>query len=98
MQLDRLDLGSVAGVRSVKPNQWHVTLRFLGAVNEDLVPALIAALIGAARAVSGPVRCTIGPATAWFANQRVLQLPVTGLDQVAEAVRSATIPLVPDGT
>ena len=96
-QLERLELGSVPGIRLVEPRQWHITLRFLGNVGDDLVPPLTDALVDAARSVSGPVHCTVGPGTAWFANQRVLQIPVTGLDEVAEAVRSATIPIVPTG-
>lgn len=95
-QLDRLQLGSLPGLRLVESQQWHVTLRFLGDVSEDRVPVLIGALEQSARELVGPVRCTVGPATAWFPGQRVLQIPVSGLDQVAEAIRSATIPIAPD--
>ncbi len=95
-QLLRLDLGSVPGMRLVGPEQWHMTLRFLGNVSADLVPALTDALVDAAEVVAGPVQCTVGPGTAWFANQRVLQIPVTGLDEVAKAIRSLTIQVVPD--
>ena len=96
-QLERLELGSFQGVRLVEPQRWHVTLRFLGELGEDLVPALIDSLVNAAASVAGPVRCTIGPQTAWFANQRVLQIPVSGLDDVADVVRSATTSFIPEG-
>ena len=46
--------------------------------------------------IPGPVHCTVGPRTAWFSGDRFLQIPVTGLDEVAEAVRRATVPLLPD--
>ena len=84
------------GLRMVRPEQWHVTLRFLGEVGDDLFPALVDALGCAATRVRVPVRCTLGPATAWFGGTRVLQIPATGLDGVAEAVRQATVPTIPD--
>lgn len=80
----------------VRPGQWHVTLRFLGEVDDDLYPVLVDALGSAVTGVGGPVRCTLGPATAWFGGLRVLQIPVTGLDGVAEAVRQATVRTIPD--
>jgi 2'-5' RNA ligase len=46
--------------------------------------------------MAGPLRCEVGPGTAWFSGERVLQFPVAGLDEAAEAVRRATLPLVPD--
>jgi 2'-5' RNA ligase len=95
-QLSALGLESVPGLRPVRPGQWHVTLRFLGEVNDDLIPVLVDALGRAAARVRGPVRATVGPATAWFGAGRVLQIPVTGLDGVAVAVREATVPIIPD--
>ena len=94
-RLGGLDLGEEKGLRPVGPDRWHVTLRFLGEVDEALVPGLSAALRTVAAAVPGPVRCRLGPATAWFTGVRVLQLPATGLDALAAAVREATLPLVP---
>jgi 2'-5' RNA ligase len=94
-RLSALELATAQHLRVVEPAQWHVTLRFLGQVDDDLLPALIDALGHAANHV-GPVRCILGPATAWFSGAKVLQIPVAGLDRAAEAVRGATIPLVPD--
>jgi 2'-5' RNA ligase len=95
-RLSSLELGHVQGVRLVRPGRWHITLRFLGEVEEDLVPALVDALGDAAESMAGPLRCEVGPETAWFSGERVLQIPVAGLDEGAEAVRRATLPLVPD--
>jgi RNA 2',3'-cyclic 3'-phosphodiesterase len=93
-RLARLDLDGEKGLRPVGPDRWHVTLRFLGEVDDALVPGLSDALRTAA-AASGPVRCRLGPATAWFTGVRVLQLPAAGLDALAAVVREATLPLVP---
>jgi 2'-5' RNA ligase len=95
-RLSALDLGSVPGLRTVHAGQWHVTLRFLGEVEDRLLPDLVDALGSAATRIRTPVRCTIGPATAWFGGTRVLQIPATGLDDVAEAVHQATVHTVPD--
>jgi RNA 2',3'-cyclic 3'-phosphodiesterase len=94
-RLSLLKLGSVRGLRVVRPEQWHITLRFLGEVEEDLVPAITDSLGTAARTLAG-ARCEVGPSTAWFGGNRVLQIPARGLDQMASAVRGATIPIVPE--
>lgn len=94
-RLSALALGSVPGLRAVPPGQWHITLRFLGEVDDDRVPVLVDALERAMPQVPGPVHCALGPATAWFSGERVLQIPVTGLDAVAGVVRRATIATVP---
>jgi RNA 2',3'-cyclic 3'-phosphodiesterase len=70
--------------RWTTPEQWHVTLRFLGAVDqprraEDALGAVDAA---PAEVVLGPAPETLGP--------KLLMLPVRGLDAVANAVRTAT--------
>jgi 2'-5' RNA ligase len=94
-RLSALALGSVPGLRAVPPGQWHVTVRFLGDVDDERVPSLVDALAGAAAEAPEPVHCALGPATAWFSGDRVLQIPVTGLDDVAGMVRRATVPIVP---
>jgi len=95
-RLAALQLGPVPGLRLVDPEDWHITLRFLGQVDEALVPSLADAIAAGTRVLTGPVRAVLGPGTAWFPGERVLQIPVAGLDSTAAAVRSATIPLVPD--
>lgn len=95
-RLSALDLGSGHGLRVVGPEQWHITLRFLGQVDDDRVPELSDALGRAAASLPGAIRCRLGPSTAWFSGDRVLQIPVDGLDEPAGAVRLATLPVVPD--
>jgi 2'-5' RNA ligase len=94
--LASLSLPDAPGLRLIEPDHWHVTLRFLGDVDEHLVPRLIDALGSTARRAIDPVVCIMGPGTAWFAGGRVLQIPVAGLDGTAAAVRTATVPIVPD--
>jgi 2'-5' RNA ligase len=92
-ELSALDLRRTPGLRPVSPEHWHITLRFLGDVSDDVVPALIDALMEVAQKTE-PVHCAVGPLTAWFNRGRVLQVPVAGLDRTAGAVRAATASLV----
>lgn len=95
-RLSALDLGSGHGLRVVGPGQWHITLRFLGEVGDDRVPELSDALGRVAASMPGALQCRLGPGTAWFSGDRVLQIPVEGLEGLAGAVRVATYPVVPD--
>lgn len=90
------ELGRTRGLRFVGPSRWHVTLRFLGEVDEDTARPLADALVSAVAAVRGPVECRLGPGTAWFTGVRVLQLPAAGVDGLAATVRDATVALVPE--
>jgi 2'-5' RNA ligase len=89
-RLGALDLGRGKNLRLVGPTRWHVTLRFLGDVADEAIGPLAEALVAAAAAFPGPVECRLGPATGWFSRVRVLQLPASGLDELASAVRAAT--------
>lgn len=71
------------GGRWTRRDQWHVTLRFLGSADVDEV---IRALEGVRLA---PIEAVVGPATA-ILGEGVLQLPVAGLDSLADAVVTAT--------
>jgi 2'-5' RNA ligase len=75
----------IDGLRWTGRDQWHVTLRFLGPV-ADVAPAAdaLAALEGV-----GPLTAVLGPAVERF-DQRVLHMPVGGLEPVAVAVAGAT--------
>jgi 2'-5' RNA ligase len=95
-RLSQLDLGPTEGLRVVGPGQWHITLRFLGEVGGERVPALVEALGAAAAELPGALPCQVGPGTAWFGGDRVLQIPVSGLEQAADAIRAATLSVVPD--
>ena len=66
----------VAGVRWTTPDQWHVTLRFLGDIELADAPTL--------PETSGE-RATMGPATTRLGRQ-LLAVPVAGLDALAAAV------------
>ncbi len=87
--LPRPDL---AQLRWTTEKQWHVTLRFLGEVEDPgpvtaalrVVPAVLAE-----RGVK-EVRAALGPTTAWFSGRQVLQAPVAGLDALARAVSEVT--------
>jgi RNA 2',3'-cyclic 3'-phosphodiesterase len=91
-----LELGKSKGLRFVGPSRWHVTLRFLGKVDAPAVGPLGDALIACGTAFAVPVECRLGPGTGWFTGVRVLHLPAAGLDSLAEAVRVATLPAVPE--
>ena len=79
-------------LRWTTSGQWHVTLRFLGAVEDaTAVAEALARVPGALRSAGiEEVRAHLGQASAWFEGRRILQVPVSGLDGVAAAVAEAT--------
>jgi 2'-5' RNA ligase len=86
--LDRvaaLDRPPVPGLRWTTRDQWHVTLRFLGTVPE--VRAAVEAM--AELSVFPAVEAVVGPAAGRF-GQRVLHLPVAGLEALADGAVLAT--------
>ncbi|MGH9182754.1 MAG: RNA 2',3'-cyclic phosphodiesterase [Acidimicrobiales bacterium] len=74
------------GVRWTGPDQWHVTLRFLGPL-EDAGTTEVAHRL--ARLAAGPAEATLGPTTQRL-GRSVLVIPVGGLDPLAAAVAGAT--------
>lgn len=72
--------------------QWHITLRFLGEVDAEQVPALCDALdtVPTVLADDVVVEAVLGPVSGWFPGRHVLQVPVGGLDELAEAVAEAS--------
>jgi RNA 2',3'-cyclic 3'-phosphodiesterase len=79
-----LERPTAPGVGWTGPDQWHVTLRFLGEVPDP------APVERALRAVPLPAAtATVGP-DAEVLGRNVLVLPVAGLDGVAGAVATAT--------
>jgi 2'-5' RNA ligase len=77
----------IPSVRWTSPEQWHVTLRFLGDVDGQDVPDLVDALRPAGRLASrwamlGPATVRLGPG--------VLMVPVTGVDDLADAAAGLT--------
>lgn len=82
-QLAALPRPQLPGVRWTRPEQWHVTMRFLGWTGFDAaVEAFEAGTGQACTAVMGPETARLG--------RGVLEVPVAGLDQLAEAVTRAT--------
>jgi 2'-5' RNA ligase len=90
-ELPRPDLSSL---RWTTEDQWHVTLRFLGEVEEPSMVAEALREIPAALGQTGidDVEATLGAATAWFRGRMILHVPVAGLDALAQAVTMATVP------
>lgn len=71
------------GVRWVAPEQWHVTLRFLGDADPDEVAAAL-------RAVELPrATAVLGPRVARLGRSAVV-VPVSGLDGLGAVVTAAT--------
>lgn len=71
------------GVRFVAPENWHITLRFLGECRPaDAIDALDGARLP-------PARASVGPAVDVLA-ERALVVPVGGLDELAAAVTERT--------
>jgi 2'-5' RNA ligase len=89
-----LDRPSVAQLRWTSEPQWHVTLRFLGEVDDPGPVADALRHVPAALAHAGvtELRAALGPTTAWFPGRQVLQVPVEGLGALAHAVGEATAP------
>jgi RNA 2',3'-cyclic 3'-phosphodiesterase len=83
-EIERLRRPERPGVRWTRRDQWHVTLRFLGEVDD---PAPVAAALDAA-----PLRrceALVGPRVRALGRQ-VVCLPVSGLEGLAQAVVEAT--------
>lgn len=83
--VDRIPRPDAPGLRWTRRGQWHVTLRFLGEVDD---PAPVAAALQAVEVAPG-TEAVLGPATQRLGN-RVLMVPVAGLDALATQVRAAT--------
>jgi 2'-5' RNA ligase len=88
-------------LRWTTPEQWHVTLRFMGEVKDSQGAAhALHEVPDALRSCGGvPVEAVLGPAVAWFTGRRILQVPVSGTDLLAQAVSRATAEIgePPDG-
>ncbi len=71
------------GLRWTRPDQWHVTLRFLGEADPDEATAALDELAAA------PAVAELGPATRLL-GKRVVVAAVAGLDDLAASVVAAT--------
>lgn len=86
-QVAALPRPSLPGLRWTEPKQWHVTLRFLGRV-DDATPVTDAL----ATVVAAPGEAVVGPQVGRFGH-RVLHVPIDGLGDLATAVAAATVDL-----
>ena len=74
----------VPGLRWTTRDQWHVTLRFLGSVDD------VDAAVAAVRAIEASAcDVEVGPEVGRF-GKRILHVPTHGLDEVAAATVQAT--------
>lgn len=83
-----------AGIRWTTPDQWHITLRYLGKVDETVaLDAFRTIEARSGEAVVGPTVERLGAA--------IVMVPVSGLDEIASVVAHATSgigePPHPDG-
>ena len=76
----------VSGLRWTRHDQWHVTLRFLGESDPEEAAAALADL------VAQPVVAELGPVTRLL-GQRIVVVPVDGLDELARTVVATTVGL-----
>ena len=81
--LELLHRKDQVGARFVPPERWHVTLRFLG----DADPNVVAEALDHARFAATTVR--LGPAVD-IGGERTLFVPATGADDLAAEVRRTT--------
>lgn len=85
-----LDRPERPSVRWTTPDQWHVTLQFLGSVPTDRVPSILDALAPVGWTAPFPAR--VGEETGRF-RRSVLHVPVAGLEPLAASVRGALAPV-----
>ena len=78
-ELTSLERKDQRGVRFVRPQNWHITLRFLGEAHPDEVCDALDSITPA------PARAQLGPAVDVIA-ERALIIPVDGLDALADTV------------
>ena len=90
--VEALPRPNLATLRWTTPDQWHVTLRFLGEVErwEPVAKALRQVPATLREAGVGELEAVLGPAVAWFSGRRVLQVPVAGIELLAAHVWSAS--------
>ncbi len=90
-QLRCLPRPDEVGVRWVRPDDWHLTLRFLGRADPDDVRAALTGF------EFGATEVALGPAVGRLGRSAV-SLPATGLDELATEIveRTADVGVAPD--
>ena len=76
----------VPGLRWTRHDQWHVTLRFLGESDPEEAAVALADL------AAQPAVAELGPVTRLL-GQRIVVVPVDGLDELARTVVATTVGL-----
>lgn len=94
--LEKLDRPDRPGLRWTTPEQWHVTLRFLGSLEDEKEDALRVRLSGTDWGALGPREVTVGPGLVTI-GRTVLGIPVSGLDDLAAAAEAAAATDAPPG-
>ena len=89
-RLRALTRPAVPGLRWTTPDQWHVTIAFLGEVPDGGQMVAAGALADVAGRLPDRPHAIIGPATETM-GRGILCLPVDGLDEVAAAVRASPV-------
>jgi RNA 2',3'-cyclic 3'-phosphodiesterase len=86
-----IDRPARPGIRWTTEDQWHVTLRFLGEIDDSEAQGVKASLqqLASVRGMQ-PVTAVAGPSVAQLGSS-ILCVPVAGLDQLAAAVAAALI-------
>jgi RNA 2',3'-cyclic 3'-phosphodiesterase len=79
----------IEGLRWTQPEQWHVTLDFLGAIRTEELSGVAAALESGLASVLAAVEATAGPAPGPL-SAHVWAVPVKGLESLAATVRRST--------
>jgi RNA 2',3'-cyclic 3'-phosphodiesterase len=87
--LEGLPRPVLATTRWSTRDQWHVTLRFFGELDQRDVARAVRHLREAAQSLTGPMEAEGGPATRFLGPGLVIW-PVAGLGTVARAVERAT--------
>ena len=87
-QIEALPRQARPGVRWTTRDQWHVTLRFLGSADVDVVEPALRGLR------HPPVEAVIGGRVGRLGTS-ALVVPVAGVDSLAAAVLEATASVVP---
>jgi 2'-5' RNA ligase len=82
---------ALEGIRWTPPDQWHVTLDFLGSVHAEELAGLQTALGARIASFDQPVEAHAGPHPVPLSPQ-VWALPVAGLEGLAGAVADAAAP------
>ncbi|HYA45127.1 MAG TPA: 2'-5' RNA ligase family protein [Acidimicrobiales bacterium] len=80
---------AMEGLRWSGPDQWHVTLRFFGEVDDRALHAATRALAATAARLPAPAQAVGGPSTRFLGTGLVIW-PVEGLGDAAMAVERAT--------